>query len=98
MFNDYVNLRPWKKAADLLAQEIWEPLYDLGQLARNQVKVSAVTGVSHLFFFFLESCARFELSFFRYFDDMFVSVFFFSKKRKVVLNGTCFPRLWLFGC
>jgi len=43
MFNDYVNLRPWKKAAELLAQEVWQPLYDLEQLARNQVKVSAVT-------------------------------------------------------
>lgn len=43
MFNDYANLRPWKKAADLLAQEIWGPLYDLEKLARNGVPVSAVT-------------------------------------------------------
>ena len=44
MFEDYVNLRPWKGAAEILAQESsWSPLYDLEQLAKNEVKVSSVT-------------------------------------------------------
>ena len=43
-FDDFVNLRPWKEAADILAKdESWSQLYDLDQLARNEVKVSAVT-------------------------------------------------------
>jgi len=69
MFNDYANLRPWKKAADLLAQEIWGPLYDLEKLARNGVPVSAVTWVFSRFP--VENwivCKRRS----RYFDDMFV--------------------------
>jgi hypothetical protein len=44
MFEDYAGLRPWKGAAELLAQDPnWEPLYDLQQLSQNKVKVSAVT-------------------------------------------------------
>jgi hypothetical protein len=44
MFDDYANLRPWKQAAELLAQDsTWGALYDLQQLAKNDVKVSAVT-------------------------------------------------------
>ncbi|KAH6910279.1 alpha/beta-hydrolase [Coprinopsis sp. MPI-PUGE-AT-0042] len=44
MFNDYANLRPWKHAANILAREAsWSPLYDLEQLAKNEVKVSSVT-------------------------------------------------------
>ncbi|KAJ3565185.1 hypothetical protein NP233_g7803 [Leucocoprinus birnbaumii] len=43
MFDDYANLRPWKKAAELIAQTTWGPLYDLEKLAQNEVKVSAVT-------------------------------------------------------
>ncbi|KAJ3504026.1 hypothetical protein NLJ89_g8156 [Agrocybe chaxingu] len=43
-FDDYANLRPWKGAAEILAEDdSWGPLYDLDQLARNDVKVSAVT-------------------------------------------------------
>ncbi|KAF8161478.1 alpha/beta-hydrolase [Crassisporium funariophilum] len=44
MFDDYSNLRPWKGAAEILAKDdSWGPLYDLDQLAKNEVKVSAVT-------------------------------------------------------
>ncbi|CAA7260406.1 unnamed protein product [Cyclocybe aegerita] len=43
-FDDYANLRPWKAAAEILAKDdSWGPLYDLDQLAKNEVKVSAVT-------------------------------------------------------
>ncbi|KIK61165.1 hypothetical protein GYMLUDRAFT_43246 [Collybiopsis luxurians FD-317 M1] len=44
MFDDYAALRPLKGAAEILAQDdSWGPLYDLKQLAMNQVKVSATT-------------------------------------------------------
>ena len=44
MFDDYANLRPWKGAAEILAKDTsWPPIYDLEQLAKNEVKVSAVT-------------------------------------------------------
>ncbi|PPR06871.1 hypothetical protein CVT26_003995 [Gymnopilus dilepis] len=44
MFDDYANLRPWKGAAEILAKDTsWPPIYDLEQLAKNGVKVSAVT-------------------------------------------------------
>ncbi|KAF8806593.1 proline iminopeptidase, partial [Phlegmacium glaucopus] len=44
MFDDYANLRPWKGAAEILAQdESWGTLYDLERLAKNEAKVSAVT-------------------------------------------------------
>ncbi|PPQ79160.1 hypothetical protein CVT25_002788 [Psilocybe cyanescens] len=44
MFDDYVNLRPWKGAAEILSRDAsWGPLYDLDQLGKNEVKVSAVT-------------------------------------------------------
>ncbi|KAH9485732.1 Proline iminopeptidase aneH [Psilocybe cubensis] len=44
MFDDYTNLRPWKGAAEILARDSsWGPLYDLDQLKKNEVKVSAVT-------------------------------------------------------
>lgn len=44
MFDDYMNLRPLKKVAMMLASDSsWPPLYDKEQLARNEVKVSAVT-------------------------------------------------------
>lgn len=44
MFDDYANLRPLKGAAEILAQDdSWGPLYDLNQLAKNKVKVSAAT-------------------------------------------------------
>ncbi|KAF9075613.1 alpha/beta-hydrolase [Rhodocollybia butyracea] len=46
MFDDYANLRPLKGAAEILANDdSWGPLYDLKQLARNKVKISAATYV-----------------------------------------------------
>jgi hypothetical protein len=46
MFDDYAGFRPWKEVAHILAEDnSWGPLYDLDQLARNEVKVSAVTYV-----------------------------------------------------
>ena len=45
-FDDYVNLRPLKGAAEILASDInWGKLYDIEQLKRNEVKVSAATQV-----------------------------------------------------
>jgi pimeloyl-ACP methyl ester carboxylesterase len=50
MLEDYANLRPLKGAADLLAQyDGWPRLYDLDQLARNQVKVSAATYIDDMY-------------------------------------------------
>lgn len=44
MFDDYSNLRPLKGTAELLARDSgWGKLYDLQQLAKNEVKVSAAT-------------------------------------------------------
>jgi len=44
MFDDYANLRSWKGAAEILAKDdSWGTLYDLEQLSKNEVKVSAVT-------------------------------------------------------
>jgi len=52
MFDDYSQLRSWKTAADILAKdETWGPLYDLEQLSRNEVKVSAVTWVYAVSYF-----------------------------------------------
>lgn len=45
-FGDYVNLRPWKRAAHLLEPDstwTWAPLYDLKQLSENKIKVSTAT-------------------------------------------------------
>lgn len=50
MFDDYSNLRPLKGIAEILARDsTWGPLYDLEQLARNEVKVSAVTYVEDMY-------------------------------------------------
>ncbi|KAF8892289.1 alpha/beta-hydrolase [Infundibulicybe gibba] len=46
MFDNYANLRPLKGAAEILAaDDSWGKLYDLEQLAKNEVKVSAITYV-----------------------------------------------------
>ena len=71
MFNDYSHLRPWKGAAEILARDSsWGPLYDLEQLAKNEVPVSAVTYVISLvrlpFPRAQVDCMR------RYFNDMYV--------------------------
>ncbi|KAF8178757.1 alpha/beta-hydrolase [Pholiota molesta] len=48
MFEDYANLRPLKGVAELLAKyDSWPDLYDLEQLARNKVKVSAATYIEY---------------------------------------------------
>ena len=45
-FDDYANLRAWKGAAEILAKDdSWVALYDLEQLSKNEVKVSAATYV-----------------------------------------------------
>lgn len=47
MFDDFSNLRPLKGAAEILAKDTsWCQLYDLDRLAKNDVKVSAVTWAS----------------------------------------------------
>jgi hypothetical protein len=44
MLDDYANLRPLKCVANMIAQyDAWPKLYDLDQLARNKVNVSAAT-------------------------------------------------------
>ena len=43
MFDDYAMLRPFKEAAEILAQkEDWPALYDFEQLAQNKVPVEAM--------------------------------------------------------
>ncbi|KAJ7736936.1 alpha/beta-hydrolase [Mycena metata] len=43
-FDDYVNLRPLKGAAEILANDSsWGPIYDVEQLRKNEVKVTAAT-------------------------------------------------------
>ncbi|EIM80537.1 alpha/beta-hydrolase [Stereum hirsutum FP-91666 SS1] len=50
MFDDYSNLRPLKGAAMLLAEDdSWGPLYDLEQLAKNEVKVNAATYMEDMY-------------------------------------------------
>ena len=44
MLDDYPGLRPFKKAAEILAKYGgWGPWYDEKQLAKNEVKVTAAT-------------------------------------------------------
>jgi len=46
MFDDYVNLRPFKGVAEILANDnSWGTLYDLERLSKNEVKVTAATQV-----------------------------------------------------
>jgi hypothetical protein len=73
MFDDCTNLRPWKGAAEILAKDdSWGTLYDLEQLSKNEVKVSAVTYVAQR----EKHHHKKEMltSFFkhRYFNDMYV--------------------------
>ncbi|KAJ6593371.1 hypothetical protein B0H19DRAFT_1246154 [Mycena capillaripes] len=45
-FDDFTNLRPLKGAVEILAKDdSWSPLYDVDQLKKNEVKVSAATYV-----------------------------------------------------
>jgi len=49
-FDDYVNLRPLKGAAEILANDnTWGPVYDLDQLRKNEVKVTAATYFDDLY-------------------------------------------------
>jgi hypothetical protein len=41
MFEDIGGLRPFAQAAELLAEQAWGPLYDVEQLARNEVPTAA---------------------------------------------------------
>ena len=50
MFDQYVNLKPLKQAAEMLAsKEDWPPLYDQNQLAMNQVPVSCAVYADDMF-------------------------------------------------
>ncbi|KAF7376199.1 Alpha beta-hydrolase [Mycena sanguinolenta] len=49
-FDDFVNLRPLKGAAEILANDSsWGPLYDIEQLRKNVVKVTAATYVNDMY-------------------------------------------------
>ena len=44
MFDDYAALTPLKECAEILANKSdWKPLYDLDQLAKNEVPISAIS-------------------------------------------------------
>ncbi|KAF8589754.1 alpha/beta-hydrolase [Ramaria rubella] len=50
MFDDYINLRPLKVAAEILANDKgWGPLYDIDQLAKNEVKVNSATYMEDMY-------------------------------------------------
>ncbi|MBR9786808.1 alpha/beta hydrolase [Vibrio sp. J1-1] len=50
MFDQYVNLKPLKEAAEILAsKEDWSPLYDQNQLADNKVPVSCAVYADDMF-------------------------------------------------
>ncbi|ELV8772326.1 alpha/beta fold hydrolase [Vibrio harveyi] len=50
MFDQYVNLKPLKEAAELLAEKAdWTPLYDVQQLANNKVPVSCAVYADDMF-------------------------------------------------
>lgn len=50
IFDDFAALRPFKEAVEILAEDSsWAPLYDLDQLAKNEVKASAVTYTEDMF-------------------------------------------------
>ncbi|KAJ7188803.1 alpha/beta-hydrolase [Mycena filopes] len=49
-FDDYINLRPLKGAAEILANDSsWGQLYDVEQLRKNEVKVTAATYFDDLY-------------------------------------------------
>ena len=89
MFDDYSNLRPWKGAAEILAKDdSWGNLYDLEQLSKNEVKVSAVAYVAQ--------CEKHQYiknaykSFFyfkhRYINDMYVDFDLAQKTASKIKN------------
>jgi len=84
MFDDYANLRPWKGAAEILARdESWGTLYDLEQLAKNKVKVSAVTYVAP----FILHNKLLQHFLHRYFNDMYVD-FDFAQQTAAKVKDT----------
>ena len=84
MFDDYVNLRPWKGAAEILAKDdSWGNLYDLDQLAKNEANVSAVTYVCLTF----RKKKSHEFSvLYRYFNDMYVDFDFAQQTASKIKN------------
>lgn len=71
MFDDYANLRPLKGAAEILAQDKdWPVLYDIEQLKKNEVKVTAATyafSCTKIYCFY--HADQMHIS---YYDDMYV--------------------------
>jgi pimeloyl-ACP methyl ester carboxylesterase len=49
MWEDYAELRSHRPAAELLAEHQWPPLYDAGQLRRNEIPVAATIYVNDLY-------------------------------------------------
>lgn len=50
MFDDFINLRPLKGVAEIFANDdTWGQLYDIDQLSKNTVKVSAATYYEDMF-------------------------------------------------
>ncbi len=50
MFDQYINLKPLKEAAELLASKTdWSPLYDENQLKENKVPVSCAVYADDMF-------------------------------------------------
>ena len=88
MFDDYANLRPWKGAAEILAKDdSWGTLYDLEQLSKNKLKVSAVTYVT------VTQCEVHHhktlttfIFLHRYFNDMFVDFDFAQETASKIKN------------
>uniref|UniRef100_A0A0W0FIZ2 Putative alpha/beta-hydrolase n=1 Tax=Moniliophthora roreri TaxID=221103 RepID=A0A0W0FIZ2_MONRR len=62
MFDDFAHLRPFKGVAEILAQDAsWGPLYNIGQLAKNEVPVTTATQV-HSIIYYDDMYVPFELS------------------------------------
>jgi hypothetical protein len=71
MFDDYINLRPLKGVAEILANDnSWGQLYNLDQLAKNEVAISAATYVN----FLIPSVSHYQnvAPSIRYYEDMYI--------------------------
>ena len=89
MFDDYANLRAWKGAAEILAKDdSWGTLYDLEQLSKNEVKVSAVTYVARCERHQKKTLTQTFLLLFthRYFNDMYVDFDFAQETASKIKN------------
>ena len=49
MFGDYAALRPFREAAELVAQHPWPSLYDADRLAENEVPVAAIVYANDMY-------------------------------------------------